>query len=69
MRKIENRKKKECYKKGKKTYLFYSFCVTKSGIQKAKKSVTKKRKKRVKVSSLKNILVWDSLDIYQNFRA
>lgn len=57
MRKIENRKKKECYKKGKKTYLFYSFCVTKSGIQKAKKSVTKKRKKRVKVSSLKNILV------------
>ena len=54
---IENRKKKECYKKGKKTYLFYSFCVTKSGIQKAKKSVTKKRKKRVKVSSLKNILV------------
>lgn len=45
MRKIENRKKKECYKKGKKTYLFYSFCVTKSGIQKAKRVLQKKGKK------------------------
>ena len=39
MRKIENRKKKECYKKGKKTYLFYS------GIQKAKRVLQKKGKK------------------------